>query len=234
MSLSTLHTHRDLNLILMGEGNLARLVPAGRSLIRPLREVEGPSCGLVPTAGRAITSTRWVLLAPGRCGCAALGCLHARPTTACVGCPPLRLAGHLPAGRPAHTLAFQRCLLHRGLRYNMDGRETPWRQPPLHRRAQSNNLLHCVLSSVQGAAVQHGAHGDAVWWPGQQQQCDRGGRNRGAALARVAACVPASGDGAEGRLQNVSIAGVLCNWSPPVPWIQPANPCLPLLRPGGG
>lgn len=73
MSLSTLHTHRDLNLILMGEGNLARLVPAGRSLIRPLREVEGPSCGLVPTAGRAITSTRWVLLAPGRCGCAALG-----------------------------------------------------------------------------------------------------------------------------------------------------------------
>ncbi|KAI7840907.1 hypothetical protein COHA_005435 [Chlorella ohadii] len=58
VSLSTLHSYRDLNLILMGEGNLARLVPAGRSLIRPLRDVEGPTCGLVPTAGRAITTTR--------------------------------------------------------------------------------------------------------------------------------------------------------------------------------
>lgn len=45
-------------------------------------------------------------------------------TTACVG--------HCiqpPACQPAHTLPFQRCLLRRGLRDNMECRETPWRHP---------------------------------------------------------------------------------------------------------
>lgn len=56
-SLSTLHGHRDLNLVLIGDGNLARLVPAGRALIRPHRPLEGPSCGLIPTAGPAVASS---------------------------------------------------------------------------------------------------------------------------------------------------------------------------------
>lgn len=56
--LSTLHAHRSLNLILLGDGNLARLVPAGRAVIRPNRQLEGPSCGLIPTAGPATASSR--------------------------------------------------------------------------------------------------------------------------------------------------------------------------------
>ncbi|KAI3436160.1 hypothetical protein D9Q98_002217 [Chlorella vulgaris] len=63
-SLSTLHTHRDLNLVLLGDGNLARLVPAGRCTIRPDRSLEGPSCGLVPCGGPAVATSsglRWNL-----------------------------------------------------------------------------------------------------------------------------------------------------------------------------
>ena len=59
-SLSTLHTHRDLNLVLLGDGNLARLAPAGRCVIRPDRRLEGPTCGLVPLTGPAVASSRWV------------------------------------------------------------------------------------------------------------------------------------------------------------------------------
>lgn len=58
-NLSTLYMHRDMNLVLLGDGNLARLVPAGRALIRPHRRVEGPLCGLVPCAGGAVASSRW-------------------------------------------------------------------------------------------------------------------------------------------------------------------------------
>ncbi|EFN53214.1 hypothetical protein CHLNCDRAFT_11702, partial [Chlorella variabilis] len=57
-SLSTLHAHRDLSLVLLGDGNLARLAPAGRCIIRPDRRLEGPSCGLVPCAGPAVASSR--------------------------------------------------------------------------------------------------------------------------------------------------------------------------------
>lgn len=63
-NLSTLYMHRDMNLVLLGDGNLARLVPAGRALIRPHRQVEGPLCGLVPCAGGAVASSsglRWNL-----------------------------------------------------------------------------------------------------------------------------------------------------------------------------
>lgn len=61
-NLSTLYTFRHLNLILCGDGNMARLVPSGSSVVKPYRKLEGPSCGLVPLAGPAITSThglRW-------------------------------------------------------------------------------------------------------------------------------------------------------------------------------
>lgn len=54
-----------LELVLLGEGNLARLLPAGRSIIVPGPPgSEGPSCGLIPLGGRAVASTtglRWNL-----------------------------------------------------------------------------------------------------------------------------------------------------------------------------
>ncbi len=174
VSLSTLHSYRDLNLILMGEGNLARLVPAGRSLIQPLRSVEGPTCGLVPTAGRAITSTRWVQM-QGWLVCSQhrlgwLGWVRAEHAVACgaaQGCP--TAAMHLPPqpsnqlrNMPCHVLCVLCLLLCRGLRYDM---HAP--QPSLH--------LLCMPAAVpaaQGPAVRHGSHGDAVRRPGQQQQCD--------------------------------------------------------------
>lgn len=61
-NLSTLHKFRDMHLVLLGEGNLVRLVPAGRTVLRPHRGLEGPACGLVPVAGRAVVSSsglRW-------------------------------------------------------------------------------------------------------------------------------------------------------------------------------
>ncbi len=50
-NINTLHMFPHLNLLLMGDGNLARLLPAGRSVIRPDRRREGPTCGLVPLVG---------------------------------------------------------------------------------------------------------------------------------------------------------------------------------------
>lgn len=44
--------------MLLGDGNLARLVAAGRAVIRPDRRLEGPSCGLVPCAGPARATSR--------------------------------------------------------------------------------------------------------------------------------------------------------------------------------
>jgi len=57
-NLSTLHTFRDANIVLCGDGNLSRLITAGRAVIKPYRKVEGPSCGLVPLTGRAVASSR--------------------------------------------------------------------------------------------------------------------------------------------------------------------------------
>lgn len=64
-ALSTLHAHRAVSLVLLGDDNLARLVPAGRAIIRPNRRVEGPSCGLVPVAGPAVASSRCVVAGSG-------------------------------------------------------------------------------------------------------------------------------------------------------------------------
>ncbi|KAL4458874.1 hypothetical protein ABPG75_013739 [Micractinium tetrahymenae] len=63
-NLSTLYMYPDMSLVLLGDGNLARLVPAGRAVIRPDRRLEGPTCGLVPCAGGAVASSsglRWNL-----------------------------------------------------------------------------------------------------------------------------------------------------------------------------
>ena len=57
-NLSTLHTFRHLKLILCGDGNIARLVPSGKTIIKPYRRLEGPSCGLVPMTGAAQASTK--------------------------------------------------------------------------------------------------------------------------------------------------------------------------------
>jgi thiamine pyrophosphokinase len=63
-NLSTLHTFRDVDIVLCGDGNLSRLVPAGKTVIKPHRKVEGPSCGLIPLQGRAVATSkglRWNL-----------------------------------------------------------------------------------------------------------------------------------------------------------------------------
>ncbi|CAG9461917.1 unnamed protein product [Pedinophyceae sp. YPF-701] len=57
-SLSTLYKFPELELVLVGDGNTARLLPPGRNIIRVDRNVEGPTCGLVPLAGRAVVSSR--------------------------------------------------------------------------------------------------------------------------------------------------------------------------------
>lgn len=57
-NLNTLHMHRHLDLALVGEGNLVRLVRAGRCVIKPDRHVEGPLCGLVPMSGPAVVTMK--------------------------------------------------------------------------------------------------------------------------------------------------------------------------------
>lgn len=56
-NLNTLYTFRDHNIILMGEGNLTRLVKAGCTCIRPVPGIEGPHCGLIPLQGQATVTT---------------------------------------------------------------------------------------------------------------------------------------------------------------------------------
>ncbi|KAK9811230.1 hypothetical protein WJX72_000358 [[Myrmecia] bisecta] len=63
-NLNLLYKHPQLDLILLGDGSSARLVPKGQSEIRPCRAVEGPSCGLVPLGAPATVTTtglRWNL-----------------------------------------------------------------------------------------------------------------------------------------------------------------------------
>ena len=53
--------------MLLGDGNLCRAVPAGRSVVVPAPGVEGPACGLLPLLGPAVATTtglRWNLGAP--------------------------------------------------------------------------------------------------------------------------------------------------------------------------
>ena len=63
-NLNALYSFPNLDVVLWGEGNLVRLLPAGVSHIKPCLELEGPSCGLVPLGG-PVTGTsqglRWNL-----------------------------------------------------------------------------------------------------------------------------------------------------------------------------
>lgn len=56
-NLNTLYCYPHLNITLWGDGNLVRLLRAGKSMIRPSR-LEGPTCGLVPLARPAVASSR--------------------------------------------------------------------------------------------------------------------------------------------------------------------------------
>ncbi|GFH13873.1 thiamine pyrophosphokinase, partial [Haematococcus lacustris] len=63
-NLAVLHSFPNLNLVLLGEGNMVRLVPPGLTLIMPNKQVEGPHCGLIPIAGPArvtFSGLRWNL-----------------------------------------------------------------------------------------------------------------------------------------------------------------------------
>eukprot|EP00879_Flechtneria_rotunda_P004622 GHRR01004879.1.p1 GENE.GHRR01004879.1~~GHRR01004879.1.p1 ORF type:complete len:481 (+),score=156.54 GHRR01004879.1:1799-3241(+) len=55
-NLNTLYCYRHLNVTLWGDGNLVRLLRAGRSVIKPSR-LEGPTCGIVPLARAAVASS---------------------------------------------------------------------------------------------------------------------------------------------------------------------------------
>lgn len=50
-NLASLTRFPHLRVVLMGDGNLAQVVPPGRSIIVPVPDVEGPTCGLVPLFG---------------------------------------------------------------------------------------------------------------------------------------------------------------------------------------
>jgi hypothetical protein len=56
-NLNTLYCYPHLNITLWGEGNLVRLLRAGKSVIQPSR-LEGPTCGLVPLARPATASSK--------------------------------------------------------------------------------------------------------------------------------------------------------------------------------
>ena len=55
-SLNTLYKHEGHKILLCGDGNLVRLLPAGRSVLVPDRSIEGPACGLF-TMGSAATAS---------------------------------------------------------------------------------------------------------------------------------------------------------------------------------
>lgn len=55
--LSTMHASRDLDLVLIGEGNAARLVPRGSARIVPDLEHEGPGCCFAALDGPATATS---------------------------------------------------------------------------------------------------------------------------------------------------------------------------------
>jgi len=61
-NLWALHRFVGEDILLVGDGNVARLLPPGESRVRVLRDTEGPECGIVPLLGRARVSSqglRW-------------------------------------------------------------------------------------------------------------------------------------------------------------------------------
>jgi thiamine pyrophosphokinase len=62
-NLNALYTFGNMEVVLMGDGNLVRLLPTGTTTIAP-HALEGPCCGLVPLAAPAVASSsglRWNL-----------------------------------------------------------------------------------------------------------------------------------------------------------------------------
>ena len=56
----------EFDVVLLGEGSLARILGAGRTIIHPC-SLEGPACGLIPLQRPAVSTTRglrWNLGAP--------------------------------------------------------------------------------------------------------------------------------------------------------------------------
>lgn len=63
-NLNTLHRVPELDLVMIGEGNGARLIKEGKSKIRVDPEIEGPKCAIVPLNGPVrVTATglKWPL-----------------------------------------------------------------------------------------------------------------------------------------------------------------------------
>lgn len=56
--LSVLYANADLPLVLLGDGNAARLLHRGTTEVHVSLEDEGPHCGVVPLAGPAIVTSR--------------------------------------------------------------------------------------------------------------------------------------------------------------------------------
>lgn len=57
-NLNSLLMNPTLDLVLVGEGNLARVLPSGQSVIMPAGQgLEGPTCGLIPLGGPAVATT---------------------------------------------------------------------------------------------------------------------------------------------------------------------------------
>ena len=63
-NINTLYTHQHLQLVLCGEGSLARLIPKGRTVVQPDPALEGPECGVVGlgcTVTASSTGLKWNL-----------------------------------------------------------------------------------------------------------------------------------------------------------------------------
>ena len=61
-NLNSLYTHQEMPIVLVGDGNLVRLLPSGTSKILVNEEAEGQHCGIVPLAGPVTVSSaglRW-------------------------------------------------------------------------------------------------------------------------------------------------------------------------------
>ena len=61
-NLNALHLYPDHRIVLVGDGNATRLLPIGTNNILLDQEYEGPTCGIIPIAGKAISSfqgLRW-------------------------------------------------------------------------------------------------------------------------------------------------------------------------------
>jgi thiamine pyrophosphokinase len=70
-NLNALYAYPELPLVLIGEGNVVRLLQRGETQIQPA-EAEGKHCGIIPLAGPAIVSSKglkWDMGALPTCFC---------------------------------------------------------------------------------------------------------------------------------------------------------------------